>query len=194
MGRKAGVAAEDTRSRLLESAARVFARRGYSGASIAEITSEAGLTSGAVYAHYASKAELFVETLRAHGDREVDRLLGAAEPSGLLEAVASIGATFDRRERSDGSLLVAAVIAARDDPEVAAMVVEGIVQREGEFAALLRAGQEAGSLDRNVSADALARFCLMVSFGSLLAGALDLEPPEHDEWTRLMVRLVGSFR
>jgi len=39
----------DTRDRVLESAARVFARKGYLGASLDEVAADAGLTKGAVY-------------------------------------------------------------------------------------------------------------------------------------------------
>src|SRR5690242_6292595 len=66
MGRIAGVTAEETKQRLLATAADVFARLGYERASIAQIASDAGLSTGAIYAHYAGKAELFVATLRAH--------------------------------------------------------------------------------------------------------------------------------
>jgi hypothetical protein len=34
----------------------------------------------------------------------------------------------------------------------------------------------------------------MIALGSLMAGALDLEPLDHEDWARLMTRLVGSFR
>ena len=59
MGRIAGVTTEEIERRLIGAAALVFARRGYDGAGIAEITSEAGLSSGAVYSRFGSKAELF---------------------------------------------------------------------------------------------------------------------------------------
>lgn len=194
MGRKAGVAAADTRARLLSSAAKVFARRGYDGASIAEITSEAGLTSGAVYAHYESKAELFVATLRSHGERELDRMLGQSEPANLLDLMAVIAATFDRRDPEEGSLLVAAIVAASRHPEVAAHLGAGMAQRETFFSALIRAGQDAGGVADDVSAASLARLALMVALGSLLVGVLDLDPPQHDDWARVVDRLIGAFR
>jgi AcrR family transcriptional regulator len=52
------VSAEETRRRLLETAADVFAQLGYEGTTIAKIMSESGLSSGAIYGYYASKAEL----------------------------------------------------------------------------------------------------------------------------------------
>ena len=53
-------AAHDTRERIITSAARVFARKGYHGASLDEVAADAGLTKGAVYWHFQSKADLFL--------------------------------------------------------------------------------------------------------------------------------------
>lgn len=71
MGRRAGVSAQETRAQLLDAAARVFAERGYDGAGIADIARTAGLSSGAIYAHFSSKAELFTTVLELAGEREI---------------------------------------------------------------------------------------------------------------------------
>lgn len=57
--------AEDgsSREQILEGAARVFARRGYRDASVAEIAAEASFSKGAVYWNFKSKAELFFALL-----------------------------------------------------------------------------------------------------------------------------------
>lgn len=49
-----------TRAELLATAATVFARRGYDGASIEEIAEEAGYSHGAVYSNFDGKADLFL--------------------------------------------------------------------------------------------------------------------------------------
>ena len=49
-----------TRDELLAAAARVFKRRGYERASIAEIADEAGYSHGAVYSNFAGKEDLFL--------------------------------------------------------------------------------------------------------------------------------------
>jgi AcrR family transcriptional regulator len=49
-----------TRAGLLAAAARVFKRRGYERASIAEIGDEAGYTHGAVYSNFTGKEDLFL--------------------------------------------------------------------------------------------------------------------------------------
>ncbi|MGN6254479.1 MAG: TetR/AcrR family transcriptional regulator [Solirubrobacterales bacterium] len=49
-----------TRRRLLDSAEAVFARRGFHGASVDEISREAGATSGALYSNFSGKEGLFL--------------------------------------------------------------------------------------------------------------------------------------
>jgi AcrR family transcriptional regulator len=71
-----------TRTRLIDAAARVFGRRGYRQATLEEIASEAGHTTGAVYSNFSSKEELFL----ALADREVAERL--AEVRTVMEAAA----------------------------------------------------------------------------------------------------------
>ena len=54
---------EHTRSCLMKSAARVFARSGLSGASIDDVAEDAGFTKGAFYANFKNKEELFLAML-----------------------------------------------------------------------------------------------------------------------------------
>jgi TetR/AcrR family transcriptional regulator, transcriptional repressor for nem operon len=54
----------DTREKILESARRLFNRMGYSGVSIEEIMSDAGLTHGGFYRHFTGKDELYAAAVR----------------------------------------------------------------------------------------------------------------------------------
>lgn len=56
--------AERTRADLLAAARRVFAEKGYEGASVGDVAAAAGYTKGAVYANFGSKEELFVALAR----------------------------------------------------------------------------------------------------------------------------------
>src|SRR5512134_4047152 len=58
-----------TRAKLLDSAAEVFSEQGYAGASISAIADRAGVTSGALYRHFASKADLLLHVVEqaVHG-------------------------------------------------------------------------------------------------------------------------------
>jgi AcrR family transcriptional regulator len=55
-----------TRARLLDAAARVYARQGFAGATLDEVAAEAGFTKGAVYAHFGSKENLLMALLQEH--------------------------------------------------------------------------------------------------------------------------------
>lgn len=63
-----------TRQRLLASAAVVFAREGYAGASVDRIAEEAGYSKGALYSNFASKDELFFELIDYYAGGQADEL------------------------------------------------------------------------------------------------------------------------
>jgi TetR/AcrR family transcriptional regulator, transcriptional repressor for nem operon len=54
----------DTREKILESARRLFNRKGYSGVSIEEVMRHAGLTHGGFYRHFSCKDELYAAAVR----------------------------------------------------------------------------------------------------------------------------------
>jgi AcrR family transcriptional regulator len=72
-----------TRTELLAAGAKVFARRGYTGASIEEIAEEAGYSHGAVYSNFASKADLFLTVFEEYMAERAQEL--AATQVGLDE-------------------------------------------------------------------------------------------------------------
>jgi AcrR family transcriptional regulator len=83
-----------TRARLIESAGKVFAERGFYGASVEEITERAGFSRGAFYSNFTSREELFLAVIDTHLDAEVRALAEASEreassPGALLEFLES---------------------------------------------------------------------------------------------------------
>ncbi len=56
----------ETRARLLEAAALLYARKGFAGATLDEVACEAGFTKGAVYAHFGNKENLLLALLEEH--------------------------------------------------------------------------------------------------------------------------------
>jgi TetR/AcrR family transcriptional regulator, transcriptional repressor of aconitase len=64
----------ETRTKLLVSAAQLFAKGGYEGASVDLIAESAGYSKGAFYSNFKSKEAIFLELLDAHKRREIDAL------------------------------------------------------------------------------------------------------------------------
>ena len=54
---------QETRRRIIQTAGRRFKRDGIDGSGIATLMSDAGLTNGAFYAHFASKEDLVATTV-----------------------------------------------------------------------------------------------------------------------------------
>ncbi|WBB93724.1 TetR/AcrR family transcriptional regulator [Verrucosispora sp. WMMC514] len=65
---------------MLDSAVRIFSRRGYHGASMDEIAEVAGISKPMVYAYLGTKEELFVACLHREGTRMMEAIAGAAAP------------------------------------------------------------------------------------------------------------------
>ena len=77
------------RTRIQDAALTCFARKGFAGASMADIVKEAGLSAGAVYVYYASKADLMIDVARrVMGPRMA--VLDAAASGGEVTAPAEV--------------------------------------------------------------------------------------------------------
>ncbi|EED6225695.1 helix-turn-helix transcriptional regulator, partial [Salmonella enterica subsp. enterica serovar Haifa] len=63
---------ENTRARLLDAAAQVFAEVGLDGASVEAVCERAGFTRGAFYSNFDSKDELFLTLAARVADARVD--------------------------------------------------------------------------------------------------------------------------
>lgn len=193
MGRVAGLSAEETRSRVLDAAAAVFAEQGFEGARVAQIAKRAGLSVGAIYNHWESKAELLAAVVEGHSAAELSRLLASEQPAGVLDLIAAQGRHLDDGPPA-APLLAEVILAARRDPDAAAVLLREVAGREHLLADVVRFGQAAGDVVADVDAEVVARFCLLLGLGSLLARAMDLPPTDHDAWASFIDRLVDGFR
>ena len=93
------------RDEVVESAARVFAERGYAETTVAELAEELGLATGALYHYFAGKEELLIEIC----DQLMEPLLAACR-----ELLADPAAAPEQRLRDLVRLWVAHVIAHRN--------------------------------------------------------------------------------
>lgn len=192
MGRIAGVTAEQTRERLLRAAADVFAQRGYDGTRVADIAVAAGVSNGAMYAHFASKADLLVAALHAHGRRLLADMLAADPDRPVLDLLLAIGQGLLRKRDSRGFLVIEALVAARRDDDVAGPMGGYVGERAQWLTGLIELAQCGGEIDPALSSSALAHFCLLLSMGSGLITP-DLHAVEDAEWASLLARVIAAL-
>ncbi len=84
MSRRAQSNSSETRRRLVESATEEFAEKGYDGASLRQICSKAGVTTGALYFFYENKEGLFRQVIAPVTDA-VHKLFESSASEGAAE-------------------------------------------------------------------------------------------------------------
>ncbi len=194
MGRIAGVTAAETRQRLLDAGAQVFAAKGYEGTRVADIAKAAQLSNGALYAHFDSKAALLAEAVRDQGSAHLAALFLEDPDRTLLDLLVALGSSLPDRPLEHGALVVEAIVAARRDPEVAGLMSAQVGDRDVWLTDLVRTAQDDGALDRSFSPEVISRFSLMLLFGSLLVSSLDLPALDTTEWRGLISRLASVLQ
>ena len=83
-GRRAAAKAL-TREKLLQSAKRLFMTHGYDGATMRDIATDAGLSTGAVFANFADKADLFNEVILSDFRHQYERMRNSVPDDALVD-------------------------------------------------------------------------------------------------------------
>ena len=137
----------DTRAALLEAGFRVFARKGFDGASVRDITSEAGANLGAITYHFGSKRELYSAVLESRLTPLVDRIGAAAEgPGSPMERLCTvIDAFFDHlaEHQELPRLMLQEVSAGKQPPPEVVAIVR---RNAGYVSGVLRDGWASGEM------------------------------------------------
>lgn len=189
---------DQTRTRLIEAAAGVFAEKGYDRAGVQEISRRAGLTTGAIYGRFAGKAELLQAAIQSRTTDELDDLFASHAYDGhatdILRVVGSHLVTPPpEADHAEGALLLEAFIAARRDPEVRDSIQKVIEERAASLSELVEAAKADGSVDPALDSDSIVAFCHAVGLGFLLYDAISYPMPEAPPWEQLITRLVAAL-
>lgn len=194
MGRKQGVTAAETRAKLLDAAAEAFAEQGYEGVRVSEVARRAGLSTGAIYAHYPTKAALLADAVRTHTPDELSDLLDKGDGNDLLEALRAAGKHLgEPEEGAAGSLVLEALVAGRREPELARFLARGLGHRERLLALALRRMRAAGLVDATLAPEAVSRMLMILAVGGLALSGLGMDDIDDDDWSVLVDRLVAAL-
>ena len=182
---------QDTRARLLELAAQVFADEGYAAVSVRDLARRTEMTTGAIYAHFLNKAELLVEAIDARVATDVDTSRDRTDIT-FRSYLTELNRRYpDRRDLR--ALLLEGATAARNDAAVRERLTAEQGERFGSWVAEYEAAQEAGALDTDVDMHAAVLMLWSIELGLGVVEALGLEPPDPDAWADLTERLVRSI-
>lgn len=107
MPKRSAANAEDTRLALLAAGRDLFAKKGFSGATTAEIAARAGVTEGAFFHHFPNKKALFASAFELLERELAVRAMAQARGKPPLEGfLAGCAAYLEFAERGDFSRIV----------------------------------------------------------------------------------------
>ncbi len=172
----------------------VLSQRGCAGVRVSDIATEAGVTSGAMYKHFASKHDLLLAAILEHLPDVVSHALASTPGLTIIEVIRELGSGLSDPSGDLGPALLELVATSARDEDVAGLVRDRFAERERAFDDLIRVAQERDEIDAGLDSRALARFTTMLALGSLVVGAMELGPVERDEWDAVIVRLLDAVR
>jgi AcrR family transcriptional regulator len=180
-----------SRQALLDAALEEFSARGYEATTVADIAARAGVTTGALYAHFAGKLELLVETIGLASPSEYAATLARAFALPAAEAADTLDAEMALSGEAR-MLLLDVIVLARRDPDVGALLRRGFEAYVAATRGVIEAGRDAGMLDPALAPDDLARMGAAMALGNLVLEALDERPPSGRALAEMTAALLRT--
>ncbi|GAB2677205.1 TetR/AcrR family transcriptional regulator [Paenibacillus thermoaerophilus] len=182
----------DTRTRILEAAARVFAEQGYAGATLDHVAAEAGLTKGAVYWHFSGKSDLFLALCERTLNAQLRTLpgrtreaVGSPDPAQALTRLLAEAMACCEPGSSQPLLFFEFVVSSRE-PAVKEKLRKAYGNILDGTEAFLKPLRDGGMLDRNADPQALSILFQALINGLTLAWIID---PDRVRFDRLLPQL-----
>ena len=176
-GRPPAGAAPGAREALLDAGARVFAERGYGGASVDRIVAEAELSKGTFYWHFKTKEELFLTLVEERVDAPARSLIdvtGSAPAETPTAPIVSHGLAALFTGRRDLLVLLQEYWAAAiRDRSIRRRYRRRQARLVGALAAALAARHERTGVPLTLPADSLARAFVALAHGLALEAAIE---------------------
>lgn len=193
-GRPPGAVSEETRARILSAACRCFAERGYSNTSNQDIARAAGLTTGALYHYFDSKAGLFAAVHRQVHETLLSTYQRAFAEQSTCVAQLCAGLEASLAEnRARPELAHFAAIASLEierHPELQAALAADAQRIRGFFEHLLGTARRRGEIAADVDVDAAVNLIIAALFGLAWLRSRLARPAEHDAAIRAFQRLL----
>lgn len=160
--------AADTRVRLYEAAARMFASDGYHATTVARIAAAAGVAKGTFFIHFATKDAVIGELVRLQVEAARATRAQALTVDGPVEALKETVLELARQAGKSRSVSRAVLIATMESAEAgerAGSYFDGLLKTMVEDA---RAGQKAGALAEGIDPKTLASVLMASYLGAAL--------------------------
>lgn len=188
---------EEVTRRLLDSAVTVFGERGFEAATVSEIARNCGLTTGAIYARWASKRDMFIATVEHASAQRMLLLIKNLDASSEAK-LSMLGANLltDSRDLTR-NLWIEACVSGSRDPSLHSAIAQAQETEAVELAEIVDAGKAEGTIDPSLSTEAVVFLCQSLGLGTYLAlrsKVPERPQPDDDSWNAVVARLIESLQ
>src|SRR5574342_806234 len=174
---------EETRTKIMESAIKLFSNQGYNKASVDDICGEAGISKGAFYHHFKSKQELSLALLDSWLqtiEHAIEASKDKTAPETFMQMTEAFPYTFETAGEGLPMFLEFWLQASRDKKIWDASIAP-YRRYHQYFTSLIRKGVEEGSFVE-VDPELTSRMIVATAMGLLLQSLLD---PKGDNWEKV---------
>lgn len=185
----------EIRERLVRSALRLFAERGFTATTVEEITNLADVGKGTFFNYFPSKEHVFAA--RARGQAEtIERFLAIARESNesMNELFYELTMTLSEGFEVSPAIFQSIVVAVSSNEAVRGMLSEALEQGRKPMAELVSLGQQRGEIRNDRSAAELAMMFQRVFFGTVFLWSVNPSRPLTDCLREMSNFLVPPIR
>jgi AcrR family transcriptional regulator len=176
---------------ILDAASELFARASYERTTIAGIAERAGVAHGTVYAHFDSKAELFVAVMR----RALRRLEAGwrAEAPGPEMLVTMVDRFLAPEAAELRSLVIEHYHAAAHDEDVKRLLTAFNDRSRADLAAHVERWRADGAITASGAADAIAQQIVAQLVGLCAIEKIRPDLATDGEWRKVLHRQIAAL-
>ena len=192
---------QTSREKILQSAVQLFLGDGYEATSVNDICKHAGVSKGSFYHYFETKQVLFLSLMENWSSRVMQSVLGEPiiEDSNAKDVLIQMPYQFNMAFAAvprGFPMLVDFWRQAMADPAIWKTAVEPYRYFMGFFMRIIEAGQQDGSIRKDIDSEIMARLLVSVAMGYLLEAAFDQEKADWSaitsEGLRLLLEGIGG--
>ena len=174
---------EETKSKIMESAIKLFSNKGFNSASVDDICAEAGISKGAFYHHFESKQALFLALLDGWL-KTIDNAIEASKDKTAPETFMQMTEAFPYIFATAGEglpMFLEFWLQASRDKKIWEASVAPYRRYHKYFTSLIKKGVDEGSFVE-LDPELTARMIISTAMGLLLQSLMD---PKGAKWEKV---------
>jgi len=184
---------EEAKSKIVEAARVVFAKKGYHDATMDDVAKEVGVSKGALYSYFKSKEDLLKEiTLEGHQALRTI-LRETSKCNNLEDAVEKVYTMVTKKYKGNLHTHFEIVALASHDPIIRKIAFDDYQKDIEAVEAFVEEKKRQGAIRTDVEARVLAELFTALYMGTLAKLIVGYPNKEvRDQWIKFMILILGK--